>query len=359
MRTHEIAQTLPAMSDREYEELTASIEANGLMQPITTYQGAILDGRHREQACRELGIEPRYEEYTGKDPVGYVIAANVTRRHLDESQRAMIAARLATLTHGGNRKSEEIKSPTGDLKTQASAAETLNVGKRSVERARRVLDQGVTQLQNMVDQGEIKVAEAAEIAGLHKEAQKEILATGGKQERREKIRQMRGSDSGVSAHENPKVHRWRTGLRRLQLFVTMREKEGGPGSILDGISGDHRQRWASQLRGIASVFQGWASALEAQDLKTVSLTGDSHAAVETDGTSPGDQTVAPGSQQDGTAPIEASEDVGQADPPAYPEEIPKYFRGLKRKRNRGSQSKAGAAPEEQGRESLTAECGEK
>jgi len=310
MKIHEIAQIVPAMSEDQYQELKVSIKESGLIHPIITYEDAILDGRHREQACRELGIEPRYVGYAGQDPAGYVVAANVNRRHLDESQRAMIAAKIATMRQG-----RPEKSPIGEISTQAKAAQTLNVGKRSVERARKVLDHGVKQLQQMVGKGEMKVSEAAAIAGLDEGAQQGILAVESKQERRQIVRQMRGCDSGVSAHENPKVHRWRMGLRRLQLFVTMREKEGGPASILDGISGEDRDRWASRLREIASEFQVWAQVLDPTHSEATPLAGDGPAAIELDGTSPGDRAAAPGSQQAGAPPVQVPADVGCADPP--------------------------------------------
>lgn len=53
----------------------------------------------------------------------------------------MAAGKIANLERG--RPSE--KSPIGGI-TQSEAAELLNVGKRSVERAREVLDHGVPEL---------------------------------------------------------------------------------------------------------------------------------------------------------------------------------------------------------------------
>jgi hypothetical protein len=44
----------------------------------------------------EAGVEPFYDGYDGDDPLGFVVSQNVARRHLDDSQRAMIAARVET-----------------------------------------------------------------------------------------------------------------------------------------------------------------------------------------------------------------------------------------------------------------------
>jgi hypothetical protein len=89
--------------------------------------------------------------YRGDDPLQFVISLNLRRRHLDESQRAMVAARIANL-QDEQRKSG---SPIGEAVTQGEAADLLNVGKRSVERARTVLEHGQPELVTAVERGEV------------------------------------------------------------------------------------------------------------------------------------------------------------------------------------------------------------
>lgn len=84
----------------EFERLVADIAEQGLLNPITLYQGQILDGRNRERACRAAGVEPRYVEFEGKDPAAFVLSQNLARRHLGPSERAMVAARMANLKWG-------------------------------------------------------------------------------------------------------------------------------------------------------------------------------------------------------------------------------------------------------------------
>jgi len=134
---HPLADIFPLVEGQDFAELVDDIREHGLHEPIVVYEDKILDGRNRYRACEAAGKEPTFAAYTGDDPVAYVVSLNLRRRHLDESQRAMVAAKLATFGHGGDRS----KSPIGDL-TQAKAADLLNVGKRSVERAAEVRDHG-------------------------------------------------------------------------------------------------------------------------------------------------------------------------------------------------------------------------
>lgn len=102
-RVHPLADAFPLIDGPLFDELVASIRANGLRHPIVLLNGEILDGRNRYLACEAAGVEPRFEDFTGNDPLAFVIDENLTRRHLNESQRAMVAAKLANMPRGGDR----------------------------------------------------------------------------------------------------------------------------------------------------------------------------------------------------------------------------------------------------------------
>jgi len=51
--------------------------------------------RNRLRACRAAGVEPRFETWDGRGAVAeLIVSLNLKRRHLNESQRAMLAAKL-------------------------------------------------------------------------------------------------------------------------------------------------------------------------------------------------------------------------------------------------------------------------
>ena len=95
---HPLADMFPPMTEAEFSDLVADIDKHSLRQEIDTWQGMILEGRHRALACQQLGIEPKYHERWFSDDDGaraYVISQNIHRRHLTvEQKRDVIAALL-------------------------------------------------------------------------------------------------------------------------------------------------------------------------------------------------------------------------------------------------------------------------
>lgn len=122
--------------------------------------GAILDGRHRARACAQAGVALKTVEWDRAGTAeAFVVSRNLHRRHLNESQRAMVAAKLATLNHGGDRS----KAPIGAL-PQRAAAELLNVSERSVERAAAIHKHGTAAEIAAVERGEAAVSAVARSA---------------------------------------------------------------------------------------------------------------------------------------------------------------------------------------------------
>jgi len=94
LESHKLADIFPMIRGDEFDSLKADIKENGLLESIVLYEGLILDGRNRYQACVELGIEIHTNEYIDNDPLGFVLSLNLHRRHLKADQRAAIAVEL-------------------------------------------------------------------------------------------------------------------------------------------------------------------------------------------------------------------------------------------------------------------------
>jgi ParB-like chromosome segregation protein Spo0J len=93
---HPIAMALMpgGMDETEFNAFCEDIEERGIIMPVTLYEGKVLDGWHRYRAAKRTGSAPKFIEYTGKDPAGYIASVNVHRRKLSSLQRALVGARL-------------------------------------------------------------------------------------------------------------------------------------------------------------------------------------------------------------------------------------------------------------------------
>ena len=167
---HEAVFIMPKMKAQDYEDLKSDISKNGLQIPILRYQGKILDGRHRLQACNELGITPHFSdlpEAANDSPEQIVISLNLHRRHLSETERAMIGARTTNSALGTNQH-------TAGAVSQKQVAEDLGISVDSIQRAKKVINQGVPELIKAVEAGKIDISNAAKLASLEQEEQLQI-----------------------------------------------------------------------------------------------------------------------------------------------------------------------------------------
>lgn len=131
---HPRANIFPPIEGAEFDALVDDIKVNGLADKLVLHEGKILDGRNRYRALIQVGLTDEEvlrchsEPSVGTDPLRYVLSRNLVRRHLDESGRAMVAAKLVKLKLGDNQHSE---GPS-----IGEASKLLKVSPKSVERSR-------------------------------------------------------------------------------------------------------------------------------------------------------------------------------------------------------------------------------
>lgn len=172
VKFHEYAELFPWLEGAAFDELKADISRNGVIEPIVFIGDTILDGRNRYMAARDLGIEYPRVEYSGNNPLDFVVSKNLARRHLSESQRARVAGKIANMPQGARTDLE----PSANMQkvSVAAAAQLLNVSERAVHQARTVERDAIPEVAAAVDAGQLAVSTAAEIATLPRPEQRLI-----------------------------------------------------------------------------------------------------------------------------------------------------------------------------------------
>jgi hypothetical protein len=179
---HEVAELFPLLHGVAFEELVADIRKNGLREPILVdAEGRILDGRNRYRACVKAGVEPRFVQWEGEGALAELsLSLNLRRRHLDESQRAMVAARLAQMLQA-SRPARGANLHHGKvLRSHDQAATAVNVSRRLLMHASKVVRSGCGELIAAVEAGKVAVSTASRLTALPPNEQAEAVADGAK-----------------------------------------------------------------------------------------------------------------------------------------------------------------------------------
>jgi len=130
-KVHPLATIFPMMPDNELAELAEDIKANGLLSPIIVDDGGVLiEGRNRLRACQMAGVDPRFEELNGRDPISVIRSANLLRRNITKGQQAMAFAFLYPEPGKGGR---------GKKSAALNSAETAEFSSRRLNDARSIL----------------------------------------------------------------------------------------------------------------------------------------------------------------------------------------------------------------------------
>jgi len=234
MEPHEYAMLLPGMAKNPYEGLKEDISRNGLVSPIVTLDGKILDGRHRYKACDELGIEPRFEEFSGGGALEYVISTNIHRRSLSEGQRSMVAAGYWNVKHGSNRhktfvnQEDALDSPIGESRiTRGLAAKITGCKLRNLDRAILILTRGGDALIEEVKSSRLTLSRAEKEINAREQSglQQELSELSPKKAKRKKKKPKISAAERKSFVEIYKDHAWVEAIEELKQSIAELRKE--------------------------------------------------------------------------------------------------------------------------------------
>jgi ParB-like chromosome segregation protein Spo0J len=188
----EYEKLLPKMSDEEFAELKASIQAEGQHYPIVANENLeVLDGHHRFKACEEMGIEPDFEVRKFEDKLiekKFVIEANLRRRHLTKFQLVELGVPLLEIEKAlakkrqsaGGKKGRDIqlglapndaKSEFKKSKATEVVAKKVGVSTRTFERGKKILERASEEEKQKLREGKASIAKVyREVVALEKEA---------------------------------------------------------------------------------------------------------------------------------------------------------------------------------------------
>ena len=181
-KVHPIAALFPLIEGDEFDQLVASIDRDGLQEPIVLAPDGktIVDGRNRYLACQKAGRAPTYRtlaaHYTEPLIVAFIVATNIRRRHLAVGQRAMIGTEIERVyaeeakqrqresgggagKRGGDTRTVGVNSPQPLERSAVRAARDVGVGDKAVKQA-KALKAEAPDLAKQVQQGTISLNDA-------------------------------------------------------------------------------------------------------------------------------------------------------------------------------------------------------
>ena len=186
----EYEKLLPKMSDEEFAELRASIQAEGQHYPIVANENLeVLDGHHRFKACTELGIEPDFEVRKFEDKLvekKFVIEANLRRRHLTKFQLVELGVPLLEIEKALAKKRQSTAGKIGrnmqlglapndakpefkKTKAAESVAKKVGVSTRTFERGKKIVEKASEEEKQKLREGKTSIAKVyREVIALEK-----------------------------------------------------------------------------------------------------------------------------------------------------------------------------------------------
>lgn len=154
----EFKNLLPRLSSEEYFNLEQQIKKDGVLNPIITWKGIIVDGHNRYSICKANGIEFPVKEKEFADRNGvieWILRHQLGRRNLTDFQRNEIALRyeevitrqkkqrqLSGLKRGNDFPCVSFETHGDKGRTTDKLGQIAGTSRSSVERTKTILKKG-------------------------------------------------------------------------------------------------------------------------------------------------------------------------------------------------------------------------
>jgi hypothetical protein len=177
---HPICNRIPKRTDDDRARLVASMKKHGFNPnfPIVTFERQVLDGRTRQEAAAEAGVDPVFVEWHGEygDPLSFVLAMNYSRAMLTQTQCSLIAQEIAQAEQAQYRPEQRVNgTDQGKGQARQIAAQRTGASSRSIERLDRIKNRTIPEVMKAIDDGKLKVADAERLVNKNQEKQRQAL----------------------------------------------------------------------------------------------------------------------------------------------------------------------------------------
>lgn len=170
----ELANEYPMLVDDQEKDLIASVEANGVREPLILFEGQLLDGRNRLHSAVKVKLEEiPVRQFVGTidEAEDLIIDLNEKRRHLLPGQRAYIADRHRSIVEKrsegrrlANLKQNQVavevpaegtSEPQETGRTRDILAKKHNAGKNSIDTVQKIRRVSEEKMQDPDGEGEV------------------------------------------------------------------------------------------------------------------------------------------------------------------------------------------------------------
>jgi N6-adenosine-specific RNA methylase IME4 len=160
---------IPELTDEEKAQLEENLLENGIREPISTWNGTIIDGHNRYGLAKKHGLEfsaVSYEFQNEADVILWIIKNQFGRRNLSAWNRSILALKLKPVIAEKAKINQKLSGGTvhqisdEPINTNFELAKIANVSHDTIGKVQKIINEGTPDIINRLERGEVSVNKA-------------------------------------------------------------------------------------------------------------------------------------------------------------------------------------------------------